>query len=144
MFRYKFCKGFFEKNGRWPVVHLLDDVRDDIVTSVKGGQWLERGGDAWRANDFNGVVLGKTLEFNMFLDPSDLMKDTATSRGRYCWADEYDSQAFRTLYGHWPPKPQHPEFESKVLSQFFLDKIYQWKKSLTRSRLEMSRTTIRP
>ena len=40
MFRYKFCKGFFEKNGRWPVVHLLDDVRDDIVTSVKGGQWL--------------------------------------------------------------------------------------------------------
>ena len=53
MFRYKFCKGFFEKNGRWPVVHLLDDVRDDIVTSVKGGQWLERGGDAWRANDFN-------------------------------------------------------------------------------------------
>ena len=57
MFRYKFCKGFFEKNGRWPVVHLLDDVRDDIVTSVKGGQWLERGGDAWRANDFNGVIL---------------------------------------------------------------------------------------
>ena len=92
---------------------------DDIVMSVKGGQWLERGGDVWRANDFNGVILGKTLKFNMFLDPSDLMKDTATSRGRYCWADEYDSQAFRTLHGHWPPKPQHTEFESKVLSQFF-------------------------
>ena len=46
------------------------------------------------------------------------MKDPATSQGRDCWTDELDAQAFRTIHGHRPPRPTHPEFKSKVLSQF--------------------------
>ena len=40
---------------------------------MKVAQWLKCG-DSWRASDFDGVLLGKSLDFDKFLNPYDLMK----------------------------------------------------------------------
>ena len=65
----------------------------------------------WHSFDFAHVYFVPTLGFIYFIDPSDLMNDTETSRGLVCWMDEHDSQAFRSIYGYWPLKPSNTEFD---------------------------------
>ena len=47
-------------------------VQEDILSSVRSGSWLELREGTWKAADFAEIHLKKTLEFNYFVDQSDL------------------------------------------------------------------------
>lgn len=41
----------------------------------------------------------------MYVDPSDLLSDKSIVPTRKHWVYEFDKQAHRTLYGHFPTTP---------------------------------------
>ncbi|CAM1332800.1 Uncharacterised protein at_DN2413 [Pycnogonum litorale] len=112
-FIYEFSKEYFKKNNKWPCMVVNGEVLEDILNSIRNDEW----GEGWGPDDFKNISFGKTFVYNMFVDPSDLLRDTAVSRGRSHWTDEFDRMVYRTNYGEFPKTPSTTN-ERRVLNQF--------------------------
>ena len=91
----------------WPLVNVDPETTSPRVKdSIIKGSWKESGGvSSWTPEEFGGVTFQKNFEFNYYVDPSELLANKSLIGERSQWPYEYDTQAYRTLYGHWPRKP---------------------------------------
>lgn len=105
MLKLTMCRRYFEERHRWPPLKLSGKEAEHVSASYSRGTWDETPSDPWRSKDFEGIRFEKTFEFNMYVDPSDLLSDTSIIPSRSHWVYEFDAQAHRTLYGHFPNRP---------------------------------------
>ncbi|DAZ87907.1 TPA_asm: hypothetical protein [Macroli virus] len=112
MFLKMFCKEYYRQNHSWPPV-TMGRVPDHIRHAVTSNTWPERESREWHPDDFAELTLRKCLDFDYFVDPTDLLTDKAISGPVNSWTSEFDSQAYRTFYGCQPPRA--PDCEKRLL-----------------------------
>ncbi|KAL4125917.1 hypothetical protein QTP88_010154 [Uroleucon formosanum] len=110
MLKLVMCRRYYEERHRWPPLLFTDEEARHIRRSYMRGTWDETPREPWRSSDFKGARFGQAFEFNMYVDPSDLLSDRSIIPTRQHWCYEYDNQTHRTLYGRFMTRP---EFASK-------------------------------
>ncbi|APG78650.1 RNA-dependent RNA polymerase, partial [Beihai rhabdo-like virus 3] len=103
MFVKCFCKEYFRINKRWPSLIQAGPVPGHILSSIKTSTWDEIGIYGWTHEDFDNLTFDKTLDFDYFIDTSDLLSDKATSAGRSNWMNNFDRKAYHSLYSSSAP-----------------------------------------
>lgn len=119
MFKLTLCRRYYEERHRWPPLLFTGEEAPHIKRSYTRGTWDETPREPWRSRDFQGVRFSQAFEFNMYVDPSDLLSDKSIIPTRRHWVYEYDNQAHRTLYGCFMTRP---EFASKSVIISYLSK----------------------
>lgn len=66
MFVKVFSTNYFRKHRTWPVLERKGDIRQDILKSIQTNSWLEDPRHHWTVDDFAGLSLDKTLEFDYY------------------------------------------------------------------------------
>lgn len=99
------CRRFYEERHRWPPLTFNGGEAAHVRNAYKREVWSETRAAPWTSNDFVGVSFQKTFEFDMYVDPSDLLSDKSIIPSRRHWTYEFDSQAHRSLYRYFPTKP---------------------------------------
>lgn len=110
MLKLTLCHRYYEERHRWPPLTFSGEEARHVRRSYTRESWDESPREPWRSSDFKGIRFGRTFEFNMYVDPSDLLSDRSIIPSRDHWVYEYDNQAHRTLYGRFMTRP---EFASK-------------------------------
>lgn len=105
MLKLVLCRRFHEERNRWPPLVFNREEVAHIRDNYRRGVWMESPTRPWMSWDFAGVRFQQTFEFNMYVDPSDLLSDKSLIPSRRHWVYEYDSQAHRTLYGTFLSRP---------------------------------------
>ncbi|CAH0730334.1 unnamed protein product, partial [Brenthis ino] len=85
-----------------------------ISACHQANEWGETATYKWDPEDFEGVSLLKTFEFNFYIDTIDIKSDKAIILRKNEWIHEYDGKAFRTKYGRFPVGPA-PTTKSVVM-----------------------------
>ncbi|AWI42881.1 RNA-dependent RNA polymerase [Formica exsecta virus 4] len=121
-FRLEFCRQYYRRHKRWPVVRLGMNVPYKIKRDYVNNQWSERPTVPWKSEEFEHVHLEKNLDFDYHIDMTDLLSDKSIIPSREQWIHEYDKQAHRTQWGRFPTGPP-PTSKSVVVHYLKQDRI---------------------
>lgn len=128
MFKKEFCRQFYKSHKKWPNLTFVGDTNPHIKACVLANEWGGRQTIKWDPEDLKNVKLEKNFEFDYHIDTIDIISDKAIIPQRSEWIHEYDSKAFRTLYGRFPVGPV-PTTKSVVM-HFLTTEIFDCKEIL--------------
>lgn len=121
-FRLEFCRQYYRRHKRWPVVRLSSATPIKIKRDYLNNQWSEKPVAPWHSEEFEHVFLEKNLDFDYHVDMTDLLSDKSIIPSRQQWIHEYDKQAYRTKWGRFPQGPP-PTSKSVVVHYLKQDRI---------------------
>lgn len=97
MFKLTLCRWYYEERNRWPPLELSGEEAEHVRYNYHRGTWNETPGRKWQSSDFKGVRFQQTFEFDMYVDPSDLLSDKSIIPTEQHWPYEFDEQAHRSI-----------------------------------------------
>ncbi|AYW51538.1 L polymerase RdRp [Formica fusca virus 1] len=121
-FRLEFCRQYYRRHKRWPVVRMSIYTPYKIRRDYLNNQWSEKPSTPWRPEEFEHVFMEKNLDFDYHIDMTDLLSDKSIIPSREQWIHEFDKQAHRTIWGRFPSGPP-PTSKSVVVHYLKQDKI---------------------
>lgn len=110
-FKLMLVEGYYSKHSRWPKVDTSQCCRR-VQDMHKRNTWR-----MLSPTLFEPLIFGKNSEFDYFVDPTDLLSDTAITGGLSHWGNEFDSYLYEVLHNQpLPPVPSREE--TKVLLKY--------------------------
>nr|WQM60682.1 MAG: RNA-dependent RNA polymerase [Xinmoviridae sp. 2] len=100
-FRKHFCLNYYQKHRKWPLMetHLLHpELRKYVVKNTRPLRVLKLDLIVWES-----VVFSQNFDFEVTVDTSELIKDSAIALPLDSWPQNFDHCAFKNYYNK--PKP---------------------------------------
>lgn len=97
-FRLEFCRQYYKRHKRWPVVTVELEAPYKIRKNYLNNLWDERATASWCPENFQHIVLDKNLDFDYHVDISDLLSDKSIIPERAQWIHKYDHRTRPTAH----------------------------------------------